>query len=416
VNHLHPILWLPYWGGLLLLMATPVWADWPQILGPQRDGVAPEVLRLTSPPRAPQQIWKVPLGEGYAGPAVVGDRVLAFHREGEHERLTCVSLANGAQLWQTDFPATYRGGIDPDSGPRCVPVVAQQRVFLLGAAGDCHAVDLASGKPLWSRTLATDYDAPLGYFGAGSTPLVIDSTLLVNIGGRRGGIVGLDVATGATRFATGTEQASYASPVACKLAGEPPCALFVTRLNLVKIDPVTGAQTVLAPFGRTGPTVNAASPLVIDDKLFLTASYGVGAQLLRLADPARPEWSNDDTLSSQYVTPVRQGDWLFGIHGREDIPPAHLRCIDWRSGQVLWSRDDFGIAHLVRSGDHLLACTLEGELVILSATNRGYEELLRCPLTKSTVRALPAFTQQGFVLRTNQGKQGALLRFAWPQP
>jgi outer membrane protein assembly factor BamB len=382
-------------------------ADWPQILGPQRNGQADEKLPAKFPASGPLLEWSVRVGQGYAGPVVQGERVVLFHRVEDLERLECWSQKTGQRLWKADFPAKYAGGIDPDLGPRCVPVIAGESVIVYGAAGDCRCVELGTGKEIWSRSLAKDYASPDGYFGAGSTPLVMGDRILVNVGGKKAGIVGLELATGKTVFAIAKEQASYSSPTAYQ-QGKDRFALFLTRMNVVRVDPVAGEATILFPFGKTGPTVNAAVPLVIGEQLFVTSSYGVGASLRNLAQPATPVWENDDSFSSQYSTPVVLGEHLYGTHGREDIPPAHLRCVELKTGKVAWSRDDFGVAHVIRAEDRLLLLTVAGELVLAKASPAAYEELDRATVAKAITRAIPALSQGHVYFRTNAGSGGEL--------
>src|SRR5438270_11312964 len=55
--------------------------DWPQWLGPQRDGVWRETGILEKfPASGPVYRWRTPIGAGYAGPAVAGDRVYVTDR------------------------------------------------------------------------------------------------------------------------------------------------------------------------------------------------------------------------------------------------------------------------------------------------------------------------------------------------
>src|SRR5262249_12254140 len=157
-----------------------------------------------------------------------------------------------------DFAASYRGGIDPDIGPRCVPLLAEGTAYVFGAAGDLHAVALDTGKKRWSRALYADYKGDEGYFGAGSTPILIAGKLLVNVGGRGAGIVGLDPATGKSVWQSSDEAASYSSPATAKIGGQER-AVFITRLNCVLADPANGKISKLFSFGMRGPTVNAAA-------------------------------------------------------------------------------------------------------------------------------------------------------------
>src|SRR5262245_50075713 len=149
----------PAAAALAVLIAAQAFAgDWPQILGPNRNGQADgESLNQSWPAGGPKVLWKYPLGSGYAGVAVVGERTIVFHRVGTNERVECLDVAAGKSQWKADFPANYRGGVDPDIGPRCVPLVAGGSVYAFGAAGDLHAVALDSGQQQWSRALYADY-------------------------------------------------------------------------------------------------------------------------------------------------------------------------------------------------------------------------------------------------------------------
>jgi outer membrane protein assembly factor BamB len=390
--------------------------DWPQVLGPYRNGQADgEVLLDSWPMGGLKPAWKYPLGSGYAGAAVAGERVIVFHRVGSNERVECLDLSQGKSQWKTDFPANYRGGVDPDVGPRCVPLIADGSVFVFGAAGDMYAAALDTGKKLWSRALYADYSGDESYFGAGSTPILLGGKLLVNVGGRGAGIVALDPATGKTMWQASDEAASYSSPTSAKVQGETK-AVFITRMNCVLVDPSTGRVATLFPFGKRGPTVNAATPLVLGGKLFATASYGVGAALATLdGASAKPIWSNDETISSQYSTPVERDGILFGIHGREDVGVAELRCIDVATAKVRWAKAGFGVAHLILAGDKLLIQKSSGEIILAAADPAQYRELAAAKISNGPTRALPALAHGKLLVRAGSGG-GELLCFPVGKP
>jgi outer membrane protein assembly factor BamB len=401
---------LAVWCGFPLVFGTlPATAgDWPQILGPHRSGQADgEELAASWPAGGPKQLWSFKLGSGYAGPAVVGERVIVFHRVGDSEVVQALDAKNGGPLWKASFAATYRGGVDPDIGPRCVPLVAGERVYVFGAAGDLRCVSLAKGEELWERHLYADYGGNEGFFGAGSTPIVVGDRLLVNVGGKNAGLVALDPATGKTLWQATSEEASYSSPAAVKLGGKEQ-ALFVTRYNCVLADPAGGKVQTLFAFGQRGPTVNAATPLVAGGHLFVTSSYGVGAQYAALnRSSAKSVWANDDTLSSQYATPVLHGGFLYGTHGREDIGVAELRCVEAATGKVRWSKADYGVANIILAGDKLLIVGSAGRLGLASASPAKYEELAAHELAQNVSRALPALSNGRLYVRT--GSRGGQL-------
>lgn len=390
--------------GIALGVSSARAGDWPQILGPERNGHAEnERLPDTWPADGPKRLWKYSVGSGYAGAAVAGDRVVVFHRVQDNERIECLAAASGQSQWKADFPTTYRGGIDPDTGPRCVPQIADGKVFAFGVAGDLHAVNLATGEKLWSRALYADYRGDEGYFGAGSTPILVANKLLVNVGGRGAGIVALNPATGETLWQSGDEAASYSSPAIARI-GNQDKAVFVTRLNCVLADPADGNLTKLFPFGMRGPTVNAATPLILGNKLFTTASYGVGAAFASLSESSsKPIWTNDNTLSSQYATPVEHNGFLYGIHGREDQGVAELRCVEAATGKVRWKQTEFGVAHIIVAGDKLLIQTTNGQVFLAAADTAKYRELAKARVATTVTRALPALSNGRLFVRSGSG-------------
>jgi outer membrane protein assembly factor BamB len=392
-----------------LAVSTVRAGDWPQILGPQRNGEGQnESLLAEWPEDGPVVEWTYPLGSGYAGPAVADGKAIVFHRQGDQEVVEAIDAKTGKSLWKTSFPANYRGGIDSNLGPRCVPLVDDGKVFAFGADGDLHCVDLASGAKRWSRSLYEAFKADRGYFGAGSTPIVVDGVLLVNVGGRGAGLVGLNPASGKTLWQKTDEDASYSSPTEININGRPQ-AIFVTRYNALIVDPKTGETHAPTPFGKRGPTVNAATPLVIGNDLFLTASYGVGALKARIDKAGVTQtWANDDSLSSQYSTPVVYKGHLYGTHGREDVGVASLRCVELATGKVKWSEDGFGVAHPILGGDKIVLQSVDGRITLIAANPSRYEELATGTIAREPTRALPALSEGRLFVRTTPDSGGKL--------
>lgn len=387
------------------LGTTPLSAgDWPQILGPTRTGIAEkESIVSALPKNGPKTVWEQKVGEGLAGVAVAGGKVVLFHREGSQEIAIAFEAGTGKKLWSQPFPASYAGGISPDNGPRCVPVIHEDQVFLFGAAGDLHSVGLADGHIIWSRPVYKEFGAPEGFFGAGSTPIVEGDRLLLNVGGKRdSGIVAFGLKDGKTVWQKTDEQASYSSPVAVTRDGVRH-VIFVTRYSALSIDPENGEVRWKFPFGARGPTVNGASPLPLDGHLFLSASYGVGAVYAKFdRQQAETVWANNDTMSSQYTTCVLHNGLLYGIDGRQDVGSARLRCFEPQTGKIRWTKEGFGIGTLILADGKLLIVKDDGTLVLATATPEAYRELGRARVLQSTTRALPALADGLLYVRDTQ--------------
>jgi outer membrane protein assembly factor BamB len=375
--------------------------DWPNIHGPHRDNHSADTgLTWAWGKDGPPIAWALDVGAGFAGVAVSGGSVFLFHRIGDEEVLAALDPATGKEKWKYSARTRYVDDFGFDPGPRCVPVVSGGRVVALGADGDLHAVEAATGKKLWHRNVRADYRAPKGYFGVGASPIVIADRLLVNVGARGAGIVAFDPATGKELWKATDDPPSYAAPNVIDFGGKPHAAFF-TRSGLVVVDPADGKVKFTKPWrSRLDASVNAASPVVRKDELLLTASYGTGAVLLKAKDGEWDEvWSNDRSLSCHYNTPVLVGEYLYGVHGRQEGGAAQLRCVEWKTGAVKWSQERFGCASLIAVDGGLLAVTEGGLLVRFDADPGGYKERAVAKVLDSTTRAAPALADGRLYVR-----------------
>lgn len=382
----------------ILLFASA--ADWPQFLGPARNGrySGPEI-GTRWPEGGPRRIWEKKVGEGFAGPAVVGKRLLLFHRVGSREVLEALDVSTGASLWRHDYETTYRDDFGFDEGPRSVPVVEGGVVHTFGAEGVLSAVELETGKPLWSVATRERFAVAKNFFGAAGSPLVLDGRVLVSPGGKKAGLAAFDARTGALLWTSTEDQASYSSPTSATLGGEK-VALFYTRSGLAVVDPARGTvKHRLAWRSRSQASVNAASPLAVGDVIFLSASYGTGAVALRFeASGLAKLWSSDEALSCHYATPVERDGVLYGFHGRQEYGQA-FRAVDLLSGRVLWSDDGFGAGTVILAADKLVIVRESGELVVAEASPKAFRVLARARLLPGTVRAYPALADGVLYLR-----------------
>jgi outer membrane protein assembly factor BamB len=353
-------------------------ADWPQILGPNRDGVSLETGLLRSWPReGPPLVWAKKVGEGYSGPVVAGNRLILLHRVGDSEIVECLDAASGKERWKFAYPTSYQDQVGKGDGPRATPVVSGRHVYTLGAEGRLHCLDLATGAKVWERQIMTEYKVRQNYFGVGATPLVEGKLLLVNVGGKSAGIVAFDLATGREVWKATGDGASYASPVAATLDGVR-TAIFFTRNGVVLLDPADGKVRFSMRWrSPSDASVNAATPLVVNDEVFFSASYDTGALLLRVRKGGVEEvWKGDESLSSHYSTSVYHGGYLYGFDGRQEAG-ARLRCVEWRTGKVRWTQAPFGCGTIVLADGRLIVLTERGDLVLVEPSPDAYREISR---------------------------------------
>jgi outer membrane protein assembly factor BamB len=375
--------------------------DWPQFLGPERNGVyRGPALAQSWGPQGPRVVWRKPVGQGFSGPVVAQGRVILFHRIGNEEIVDAIDARTGAAQWRYAYATSYRDDFGFDEGPRAVPVVADGIVYTFGAEGQLHALDLAKGTRLWNVDTMKQFGVAKGFFGAAGSPLVEDGRVLANIGGQKAGIVAFEARTGKVLWTATEAGASYSSAVGATIAGRR-YAIFLTRAGLVGLDPATGQVQFQRPWrARMAASVNAATPLVAGDLIFVSAEYGPGAGVLRLEGSALNElWASDEALSNHYSTSVHRDGVLYGFHGRQEFGQS-FRAVDLRTGKVRWSQDRFLAGTVTLAGDRLVILREAGELVLAAASPDAFRPLARAQILPGTVRAYPALSD-GFLFARN---------------
>ena len=376
--------------------------DWPQFLGPTRNGVyAGTPLASSWPKDGPPIVWQKKIGQGFGGPAVASGKLILFHRLGDRETVETFDAKTGAPLWKFDYPTGYQDDFGFDEGPRATPAIADGKVYVFGAEGALHCLELASGKKLWSVNTKEKFSAPKGFFGLACSPLIEGNHVLLNFGGVNGaGIVAFDKHTGALAWKATNDEASYSSPVAAELNGKR-MAVFFTRSGLTILEPATGQVQSQFPWRpRINASVNAATPLVIGNQIFLSASYDLGAILLDLktGQPQRI-WFSDEALSNHYATSVHRDGFLYGFHGRQESGPS-FRCVELRTGAVKWSEDRFPAGTVTLAGSSLLLMMEDGRLLLAPATPERFKPLAQAQVLPFSVRAYPALASGYFYARS----------------
>src|SRR5262245_11064035 len=376
--------------------------DWPQFLGPDRNGTyAGPPLSENWGPSGPKVVWRKPVGQAFAGPAVVQNHVLLFHRVNNEEVLESLDAKPGMSTWRYAYPTNYRDDFGFDEGPRAVPVVADGIVYTFGAQGQLHAVDLAKGTRVWSEDTMKRFNVPKGYFGAAGSPLFEGGRVIANVGGDKAGIVAFEAKTGKVVWTATDDDASYSSGMAATIGGRR-SAIFLTRDNLFGLDPATGSIQFQRRWrARIAASVNAATPLVVGDSIFVSAQYGPGAGVLRVEGSKLVDiWTSDEALSNHYATSVYHDGYLYGYHGRQEFGPS-LRAVEFKTGTVKWSQDQFRAGSITLVGDKLLIIREGGEMILAPASPQGFKPLTRAQVLPGVVRPLPAIAD-GFVYVRNE--------------
>lgn len=395
-------------------LPTAIGDDWPQWRGPQRDGVWRETGIVETLPSKPEARWRTPLGGGFSGPAVAGDRVYVCDRvlapgeknpafqwnikdpTGGLERVLCLDARNGKVLWQHAYPCRYT--ISFPSGPRATPTVHGGKVYTLGAMGDLLCLDAADGRVLWSKNYVRDYGTQMNMWGMAAAPLVDGDRLIVLAGGKdNAGVLALDRHSGKEIWrAVNSPDPGYSAPIIIEHGGARQLLVWCPT-GLYSLDPATGKIFWSEPADvKMGHSI--ASPIVEPKRgLVFVTSFFNGPLMMQL-DPDKPAarllWKgksnselprNTQGLHGLMATPVFHDGYLYGV-----CSYGHLRCLDPMTGQRLWEtlaptgEARWSTAFLVRHQEQFLLFNEHGDLIRARLTPQGYEELSRTHLIEPT--------------------------------
>lgn len=420
---------------LFTFLTSPLPAtDWPQWMGPGRDGVWREDgLCEKFPDAGPKVLWEAKCGGGYAGPAVADGRVfipdrLALLKPPKAdaipgtERLLCLDANTGRELWNytRDCPVTA----DYSAGPRSTPTVHDGRVYFLGIHGRLACLECATGTVIWERELEKDFHCKAPAWGFAGHPLVYQDTLLCTTAGDGSCLAAFDLKTGAVKWKSLTDkEPGYSSPFLADCHGQP-LIIQWTGNAIHGVDPANGKELWSLPWSiKYGVAI--ASPRQSGDTILLS-SYWWGSKLLRLKpggekpdivwETERESESRTTHLNSLLCTPILREGHLYGVCNR-----GQLRALEWQTGTRCWEDKDIicrgkelrnGTAFLtwLNDTDRALCFTENGELLILRLTPEKCEVLTRaqvippdCPDVKErpVVWTHPAYANKRAYVRNN---------------
>jgi len=370
--------------------------DWPQWRGPQRDGVWRETGIVEKFKKPELDIrWRVPISSGYSGVSVAEGRVYVSDRVLEpkqKERIHCFDAATGNALWTHDYPCDYT--ISYTAGPRATITIDGGKAFALGAMGHFHCLDAATGKVLWDRDLNNEYNVRMPIWGIAAAPLVHQGRVIVHIGGADGAsIVAFDIESGEEAWRALNDRASYSAPIIINQADKQVLICW-TGDNVAALDPISGDVHWKVDFQPQKMVINIATPVVDDNRLFVTSFYD-GSMLLDLKSKklaAEAKWrrigrseKETDALHSIMSTPYIGGDYIYGVYSY-----GEFRSLEAATGDRVWqdtslvSPNRWANIHMVRNGENMWMFNEQGELIIARLSPEGAREIDRAQLISPT--------------------------------
>jgi outer membrane protein assembly factor BamB len=368
--------------------------DWPQFLGPVRNGTSAETGLLGKfPAGGPQVLWKTPLGVGMSGVAVQRDSLLTMFQDDATQYVACLNSQTGKLLWKTAVDPTYLNAMG--NGPRATPTIVGELAYALTGGGSLVSVNLNAGEVRWKTELTKAVSGKSAEYGNASSPLVVDDVVIVQFDGADCCVVACHAKTGKVQWQAGAGTAGYSSPTIMTLNGTKQVVVFAGS-EVLGLSPADGSVLWQHPY-VTDYDCNIATPLRVgEDRVLVSSGENHGSEILEIAgDPAamtaRSVWKSQgktSVLRAEWQTPLLLDGHLYALDNSGSAGPiTNLVCVRLSDGKQLWNERRFGKSNFTFADGNLYFSTMKGELVVGTVDPDGFTETARHSLLEMTRQA-----------------------------
>jgi FOG: WD40-like repeat len=369
---------------------------WTDFRGPNRDGRYEEKEVQTKwPDKGLQQIWKQPIGIGYASFVVADGRAYTIEQRRAQEVVAAYDVATGRELWIQGWSAEFKD--DTGDGPRATPTWSDGKIYAVGATGELRCLDASNGKVLWGKNILSDNGAGNIPWGVAASPLIVDDKVVMMAGGSGNkSIVAYNKQTGAPIWKSQGDESSYTSPMLVTLAGRRQI-LAVTASRALGLAPEDGSL-IWETEWRNSAGINVSQPIIVDkNRVFLSAGYGKGAALVEVTGSgktlsARKVWENN-SMKNKFNSSVLHNGYVYGLD--EGI----LTCLDVNTGERKWKGGRYGYGQVLLASGHLIIIADNGELALVRAAPDQYSELSRFAALSGRSWNVPAIADGRLLVR-----------------
>ena len=322
----------------------------------------------------PKEQWRIAVGPGWSSFAVAGNLLFTQEQRGKQETITCFMADSGSEVWATQIESRFDDPLG-GPGPRATPTIANGALYVQGAHGQLMRIDPTNGMIAWQNDIkisSQQQNPP--QWGFSSSPLVIDSAVIVQAGGEdEFGTLAFDTETGDLKWATSSGTHSYSSPHFANLLGED-VVMAVTNDGMKFLDPKTGEAKLNYQWKHNG--YRSLQPVVVsNDSVLLPTGLGTGTRRIRIV-AGQDGWSAEEMWTSLNMKPDFNDMVLYEGHAY-GFDNRIFACIDLETGQRKWKGGRYGKGQilLLEDSGQILVASERGEVVLLKADPSEHVEL-----------------------------------------
>ena len=381
--------------------------DWPQFLGPNRNGISAETGLIDAwPTDGLPVVWRTELGVSMSGMAIVGDRLYTMYQDEAVQYAVCLNANTGESIWIQEIAPAYQNQMG--NGPRATPTVSGNQVFAYSGQGVLVALNAENGAKQWSALPVTEFLEEPADYGMACSPLVLDDLVVVTVGGPEATLVAYHCNNGELAWKVGSDRTGYSSPNLISINGRRQL-VALTGNSVLGIEPTMGTLLWRYPF-ETDYDCNTATPIAVADKVFVSAGENHGCVLLTIDAEgddvqAKVDWESqgrNSVMRNEWQTSILWDGYLYGLDNVGSAGAVtHLNCVDADTGKKKWQETRFGKSNFIAADGKMFGTTFDGEVFVVKISPEGFEELGRMQVLEAT-RQAPALANGRIYVRDDE--------------
>jgi len=387
----------------LLICSIAVADDWPAMRGPSYNGISTETGWFEGTAKGIKPLWKVNVGVGTSSLSVSDGRLYTMgntndeNPESQKDVVYCLDAVTGNGLWKHSYPCANNFKSNTPKGPFATPTVDGDRVYTFSRKGDLFCLNTADGSVIWYKDVKNDLGMLMPFQGgfAGS-PVIVDDKVILNAG-----VAGcaFDKLTGEVKWTSDPNIAAQATPVPyISTKDSSKCLAIFSGIGLVGVNADNGKQ-IWRYLWPTKYKTNAADPVIIGDKVFISSWYKMGCAMMDISsNKPKVLWKNDE-MHNHYSSSIYYNGYIYGFN------IAQLKCLDAKTGEPTWTlKGGFGRGSLIIADGKLIVLTEKGMLLIGQASPKTFKPTLTLKVINGKCYAAPVLANGIIYVKNDKGQ------------
>jgi outer membrane protein assembly factor BamB len=370
--------------------------DWPNWRGPTHNGISTEAgWNAEWPGEGPKKLWRVSVGLGFSSIAVSQGQVFTMGNKTNSDLVFCLDADTGKLLWRHSYPCPIAAHYY-EGGPSATPTVNGGRVYTVSKSGDLYCFAAAEGNVLWSKNLAREIGAPAPTWGFASSPLVAGDILVLNMGAAG---VAVDKNSGNVVWKSAPTVGGYSTPVPA-LFDRQASVVLMLKDAAACLNAGDGTELWRFPW-KVSYDVNAADPIVVGQRVFVTSTYKSGSTLVQIKGGVPSVLWETEEFANHINSSVLVDGFLYGVSG--PTSDATLKCVDFKTGAVKWTYGELGGGSFMVADGKFIALSDKGELMIAPVSPDGFQPISRAQVLGGKCWTVPVLANGRIYCRNAAG-------------